>query len=168
MTSSLYYSLFPILFVYESIAEIDNDLISNEYHHTSCLELPDGEHYIRPIRDDYANNYNHMSFLPSIKVRCFEGWTILDYSLDSNIENYFSSTMQVHDGFLTMDVSKEHLNWDEWFKIDNVVFSTSTDCQSCDYDPADPTASNAYYMTGNYYGCAFATKGIFYIFCHCI
>lgn len=161
-----------ILIIYISFAvDIESDNAPNEddkYHHTSCLNLPDGEHYIRPIPiDENIANYNGYGYLPSILVRCYSGWTILDYSLDSNVKSYFSSTMQVHDDFMTMDVSKEHLNWDEWFKVDNVLFTTSQDCNSCDIDEYNQddidlieVSGSGYYMTGNYYGCAFATKGM--------
>jgi len=118
----------------------------SDMHLTSCINLPDGEHYIRPT--DNA---------PSILVRCSAGWAILDYSLDANILKYFSSFMQVDEGFFTMDVSSEHLNWDEWLQIENVTFSVAEDCSVCDDRPDSPTG---YYMTGNYFGCAFATKAL--------
>ena len=123
------------------MSEQDSEIL----HHRSCLHLDDGQHYIRPIEDDEY---------PSILVKCSSGWTIFDYSLDNNIEKYFTSLMHVHDNFATMDYSIEHLNWKEWLNIDDVLLSTSQNCKSC-----DSKIDTGYYMTGNFYGCTFATKG---------
>ena len=119
-----------------------------ETHHTSCLSLDDGEHYIRPAFDDYY---------PSILVRCHQGWTIMDYTLDSNIQYYFSSWQQFTSDTASMDTSFERKNWNHWLQVHNVDFSVSDDCQTC-LAEAPEDYNKAYYMTGNYYGCSFATN----------
>eukprot|EP01084_Bolivina_argentea_P151921 265107_1 len=115
-------------------------------HHTSCLTLKDGLHYIRPLAHD--NNF------PSILVQCSSGWTILDYSLDPNIQYYFTSFSPITNEFSSMDISLEHRNWNHWLQIKSQDYTTSDDCNSCDIN----NLNKAYHMTGNYFGCSFATK----------
>lgn len=116
----------------------------------SCHGLSNGLHYIRPAVSSGSD-------IPPVIARCHNDWTILDYSLDSNINHYFSSFSAVTDDFGSMDVGIEHINWADWLQINDIQLTISEDCNTCsDYEGID----TAYYMTGNYYGCSFATKSL--------
>merc|ERR1719334_671552 len=122
------FSLFLLFYCALSKAiHIEKNIISNP---TSCLGLEDGEHYIRPAIYADANDHD-TSTLPSILVRCSNGWTILDHSLDAHIEHYFSSFMQVTDDFASMDIGTEHVNWPQWLRPQNMRLTTSADCHTC-------------------------------------
>eukprot|EP01084_Bolivina_argentea_P103379 185180_1 len=132
--------------------------LDTESHPTSCVGLDNGLHYIRPtpfIEMDVNNKKNNV--LPSILVKCFNNWIIFDYSLDPNIKYYFSTFMSITDDFASMDIGEEHINWPTWLLIKNIKYSISEDCNTC---ITNNNNDIAYYMTGNYYGCSFATKSL--------
>ena len=135
---------------------IEKDLDST--NPVSCIGLPDGMHYIRPYV--FVSHDIDRADLPSILVRCSNGWTIFDYSLDSHITQYFTSFMSITDEFGSMDVGYEHINWQDWMLMKHQKLSISEDCNQCVTDRNNINDDIAYYMTGNYYGCSFATKAL--------
>eukprot|EP01084_Bolivina_argentea_P157701 274790_1 len=141
--------LLVLLYYFNISSCIDRNMESNS---VSCIGLEDGLHYIRPIT--FINPPIDQNTFPSILVRCYNQWTILDYNLDPNIKKYFTSFMNTTLDFGSMNVGFEHINWPNWLQINNVQFTISENCNECDNYNTDI----AYYMTGNYYGCSFATK----------
>eukprot|EP01083_Nonionella_stella_P034077 93279_1 len=131
-----------------------NEKDEQSQHPASCMGLEDGEHYIRPILF-IDNDLTDKDDYPSILVRCSKGWIIFDYSLDPHIKRYFTSFMPITDDFASMNVGLEHLNWPKWLQIKNSHLTISEDCNTC-----SNSLDIAYYMTGNYYQCSFATKSL--------
>lgn len=63
------------------------EAIQSDHLHSACNELENGVHWIRP----FSGLMDNGAEWPNVKVRCQDGWTILDYDLDSYISHYFSS-----------------------------------------------------------------------------
>lgn len=60
---------------------------------SSCKDLEDGVHYVQPLSEEQLQSLatDDTRTAPPVKVRCANGYTIIDPSYDSNIEEYFSS-----------------------------------------------------------------------------
>jgi hypothetical protein len=79
--------LIHVLLISSTITTINVNGQSTSQLYTACNNLDDGVQWIRPIAGNQENGEEY----PNIQVRCSEGWTILDYNLDSMISQYFSS-----------------------------------------------------------------------------
>ena len=127
---------------------------SDTTHPSSCVNLPDGVHWVRPlvgrVPTDRSDDF------PSIQVRCYDGYMILDYSLDNNIASYFSSFWIWTDDAASSALS-DRVTWTNWYlpysDTNTLNFRLSPDCNTC--ETSDDKGSNdftAYFMTGNYIG----------------
>jgi len=123
---------------------------------TACNDLEDGYHWIRPMfsSDDFPNIY----------VKCVDGYTLLDPSLMAlenhhHIKGIFSSYSDITD-FMASASLNDHVTWREWLlpADEGTHFKVSEDCSTCS-ETEDFGSSSVYYMTGNYNGCLWITKG---------
>mmetsp|Transcript_26979 Transcript_26979/g.44251 ORF Transcript_26979/g.44251 Transcript_26979/m.44251 type:complete len:991 (-) Transcript_26979:547-3519(-) len=130
--------------------------IETEELPTACNDLDDGYHWIRPLdtSDDYVNIY----------VYCNNGYTVLNPSLFDILNHHhpkalFTSYSDVTD-FVGSGTLNDHVTWREWFipADDDTKFAIAEDCQTCVEDE-DFGENTVYYMTGNYNGCLWITKG---------
>mmetsp|Transcript_39963 Transcript_39963/g.63972 ORF Transcript_39963/g.63972 Transcript_39963/m.63972 type:complete len:993 (+) Transcript_39963:182-3160(+) len=124
---------------------------------SACNDLEDGYHWIRPLVD--ANDE-----YPNIYVLCNNGYTILDPSLFDffnyhHVKALFTSYSDVTD-FVASSSLNDHVTWREWFlpADDDTTWAIAEDCHTCAEDE-DFGANSVYYMTGNYNGCLWVTKG---------
>eukprot|EP00486_Rosalina_sp_Unknown_P004769 CAMPEP_0201570246 /NCGR_PEP_ID=MMETSP0190_2-20130828/12401_1 /ASSEMBLY_ACC=CAM_ASM_000263 /TAXON_ID=37353 /ORGANISM="Rosalina sp." /LENGTH=816 /DNA_ID=CAMNT_0047993567 /DNA_START=127 /DNA_END=2574 /DNA_ORIENTATION=- len=124
---------------------------------SGCEDLEDGFHWIRPLVDS-NDEY------PNIYVRCNNGYTILNPSLFDffnyhHIKSLFTSYSDVTD-FVASSSLNDHVTWREWYlpADDDTVWCIAEDCHTCVEDD-DFGSSSVYYMTGNYNGCLWVTKG---------
>ena len=128
-------------------------LSSKDFEHpSSCVNLSDGVRWVRPLVGNVpTDNYDEY---PSIKVRCYDGYMILDYSLDPNIANYFSSFWIWTDDAASSTLS-DRVTWTDWFlpysESNTLNFRLSPDCSTCETS-TDSSDFTAYFMTGNYIG----------------
>eukprot|EP01084_Bolivina_argentea_P098202 176497_1 len=124
---------------------------------TACNDLEDGYHWIRPLADS-ENKY------PAIYVKCDAGYTLLDPSLfdffnHHHIKALFTSYSDVTDNVASSSLN-DHVTWREWFlpADGDTEFAISEACDVCS-ETDDFGSSSVYYMTGNYNGCLWVTKG---------
>jgi len=123
---------------------------------TACNELEDGYHWIRPMADSEEH--------PNIYVKCVEGYTMLDPSLMDffnyhHIKSLFSTYNDVTD-FVASAGLNDHVTWTEWYlpADADTKWKVSEDCNTCaEIDGLGDKST--YYMTGNYNGCLWVTKG---------
>jgi len=118
----------------------------------SCADLEDGEQLIKLLDgDDY----------PLIKVKCSNGYAILDYSLDNEISSYFTSFEQWHIS-IAGAAQAEHINLQEWFIPDdgNTKYLVSESCDVCDESIQEHGTTNGYYMNANVFGCFVFPRGM--------
>jgi len=118
----------------------------------SCIDLEDGEQFIKMLDGD---NY------PVVKVKCSNGYTILDYNLDSEISSYFTSFLKWHYS-LAGPSQSQHINLEEWYVPDDgsTKYLVSDDCSSCDESIQEYSTKNGYYMNANIYGCFVFPRGM--------
>jgi len=142
----------------------------------SCKNAGDGYHWLKLMEED---SY------PAIHQKCDNGYMVIDYNEDPNVQHYFSTFMSWHyalSGPSAMDPS----NWQQWWLPSNDFlesnkdteeyfrFVISPDCSTCDTDnnfknndfhlfndddsvDGDRTA---YYMTGTLFGCLSKYKAL--------
>ena len=132
----------------------DEEDDSEESVPSSCEELPDGSNFIMPSED----------IGQVLHVNCYQGWTILNPYLDMDtIPSYFTSWLEYTDKVAGPSFD-DFATWRDWLyqANQNTEFTLSPDCNSCEAEPfeddIDPT-DQVYHMTGNYYLCAWGTKG---------
>ena len=123
---------------------------------SACNNLDDGLQYILPYG---TFNENTQPLLP---VMCNDGNTILDPSLSfERYSNYFTSLYMYDIGIAGPDLDDFH-SWREWYlpfeSSENFIYGVSDDCSSQCLSESDKP-DKAYYMTGNFYLCAWITKG---------
>ena len=124
----------------------------------SCVGLSDGTYWLKLLDDTDEVSY------PPVNLECINGYAILDYNRDANIEQYFTSFKYWHYGVVG-PAPDDRVNWQEWylpFASDITKFALSPDCNSCDYDQdwqvyEDKTT---YWMTGNTFQCWWSVKGV--------
>jgi len=121
---------------------------------TACNDLEDGYHWIRPSAE-----------LPNVYVLCDAGYTMLDPSL-FDIANYhhikalFTSYSDITD-FVASSSLNDHVTWAEWLLPADPAttqWAVSEDCTHCT-ETEEYGDHSTYYMTGNYNGCLWVTKG---------
>eukprot|EP00485_Elphidium_margaritaceum_P008249 CAMPEP_0202688380 /NCGR_PEP_ID=MMETSP1385-20130828/3905_1 /ASSEMBLY_ACC=CAM_ASM_000861 /TAXON_ID=933848 /ORGANISM="Elphidium margaritaceum" /LENGTH=1949 /DNA_ID=CAMNT_0049343345 /DNA_START=200 /DNA_END=6049 /DNA_ORIENTATION=+ len=122
---------------------------------SSCAGLADGSQFIMPSEEVGE----------IIHVNCYQGWTVLNPSLDrETLPSYFTSWLEYTDKVVGPSFD-DFATWRQWFSAatENTEFSLSEDCTVCAPQPAaDDVRSGVnqvYHMTGNYYLCAWGTKG---------
>lgn len=124
---------------------------------SSCLGLPNGYHWIKPLSDGVDVVY------PPINALCSNEYLILDVNHDPNMRSYFQSFDSYHYALSGAD-HQTSVNWREWFipslKDDEShlppSFVLSPDCSICDETDSDVQefgSNTAYYMTGTIFGC---------------
>eukprot|EP01083_Nonionella_stella_P042330 114395_1 len=65
------------------------------------------------------------------KVRCYNNWIILDYSIDSNIQQYFTS-FQIDDNYA---IPNHDTSWADWFISPSIIqIKDCADCHTCNAD----------------------------------
>jgi len=125
---------------------------------TACNDLEDGYHWIRPIAD--GEEY------PNIYVKCVDGYTMLDPSLMDffnyhHIKALFTTYNDVTD-FVASSSLNDHVTWEQWYlpaaNDPDMKWAISEDCSSC-AETDEFGDKSTYYMTGNYNGCLWVTKG---------
>lgn len=141
--------LYRLLAVSLSLIKVfgDTQLIPN-----SCAELDDGEHYVKMLDgDDY----------PVVKVKCSNGYTMLDYNLDNDISSYFTSFLKWHYSIGGASQT-DHINWQEWFVPNDgaTKYIVSDACDVCDESVQKYGTSNGYYMNANLFGCFVYPRGM--------
>ena len=107
---------------------------------SSCKDVDDGTYIQKLINDE---SY------PYILAQCSNGYTLIDYSVDSEWESYFSS-FRKYDYAVGGPQKFDHVNWNDWIQSDVTDFVVSPDCSVCD-ETADiqyESTLTAYYMTG--------------------
>jgi len=120
----------------------------------SCLSLSDGEYYFQLSENK-----------PIIKAKCSNGYMIIDYNLDNNIVNYFTSWTKYHYA-IAGPLNGDQVNWLNWFTPANEKsnFLVSSDCNVCNEEnnPIKNEGTNniGYYMTGNMFGCFWYIRGV--------
>jgi len=140
-----------------TIYNINGDLTpSSSQLYTACNNLDDGVQWIRPIGGNKENGEEY----PNIQVQCVDGWTILNYNLDSYISQYFSSFTSWTE-FVASSELDDRVGWTDWFipTTETTKFRVSADCQTCASNENLEDYST-YFMTGNYIGCLWVTKGM--------
>ena len=128
---------------------------------SACNHLEDGYHWIRPIAglSDAGTEY------PNMYAYCNDGWTIIDPSLvdRTNIQHpkhYFTSYNDATEVVASSSIN-EHVTWSEWWvpgKMETTQYRIAPDCQTC-MSTDDYGENSVYYLTGNYVGCLWITKG---------
>jgi len=132
----------------------DDDTAEIDGVASSCLGLSDGEHLILPTKEVNGS-------MPVLRVTCSNGWTILNPALDPlAVPMYFSSWLDYTDSVAGPSLD-DFASWRDWLvpADDNTLFTTSPDCSSCEMDLGLDAEGGVYHMTGNYYLCAWGTKG---------
>ena len=128
----------------------------------SCNDLEDGTYMMKLIDDeDY----------PLVSIKCSNGYGILDYSLDSNIVDYFDTWYQWFPKTIG-PTNEAHVNWQEWFlphvdadsddeDMPLTKYALSPDCSSCEVTHKRQLhgLKTTYWMTGTIFGCFWAIKG---------
>jgi len=125
----------------------DTQLIPN-----SCVDLEDGEQFIKMLDgDDY----------PVTKVKCSNGYAMLDYSLDTDIASYFTSFLKWHHKIAGASQT-DHVNLQEWFVPNdgNTKYIVSDACDVCEESAQQYGTSNGYYMNANLFGCFTYPRGM--------
>jgi len=139
----------------DSLLEEDYPVDTTELP-SACNDLENGYHWIRPLSTDEA--------YPNIYVKCVDGYTMLDPSLMDffnahHIKSLFTTYSDVTD-FVASSSLNDHVTWTEWFlpADDATKWKVAEDCSAC--EEADGLGDKStYYMTGNYNGCLWVTKG---------
>ena len=133
---------------------MQNAYVSEEFVPNSCNDLEDGVYMMKFIdSDDY----------PAVKVKCSNGFAILDYSFDEQIAVYFDTFSQwfPNTGGPLNDI---HPTWQEWFLANkvNTKYVISPDCNSCEVEHKRQLYgdSTTYWMTGNIFGCFWDVRGL--------
>jgi len=123
---------------------------------TACNDLDDGYHWIRPMGDSEEHT--------NIYVKCVDGFTMLDPSLMDfynyhHIKSLFTTYNDVTD-FVASASLNDHVTWTEWFlpADADTQWRVAEDCNSC-AEIDELGDKSTYYMTGNYNGCLWVTKG---------
>jgi len=153
------------LSIHRSWGKSTNQLSADDYPvgithlATACNDLDDGYHWIRPLVPESDDET-----YPNIYVKCVDGYTLLDPSLMAlenyhHIKSYFTSYSDITD-FMASSSLNDHKTWRQWFSPadEDTKFMVSEDCSSC-METEDFEDSSTYYMTGNYNGCLWITKG---------
>jgi len=123
--------------------------------YSACNGLSDGVQYILPYGE---LNEEH----PLLPVMCNAGNTILDASLSFDRYAKYFSSLYMYDVGIAGPELDDFVSWRDWFlpmeDSGEFVYGVSDDCSSeCLTD--DSVHETAYYMTGNFYLCAWITKG---------
>ena len=137
---------------------IDTDTISI---YSACNTLQDGIQYILPY-GDFSSTLH-----PLLPVTCNDGNTILNPSLSFETYQYYFSSLYMYDIGIAGPNLDDFSNWRQWYlpqitddtKMTDYTYGISPDCSStCEYN-TEMDQNSAYYMTGNFFLCAWVTKG---------
>ena len=129
---------------------------------SSCADLSDGEHFILPSQDGIGE---------IVRVHCHGGWTILNAQLDADVlPSYFTSWQEYTDTVAGPSFD-DFATWREWLVMADArtQFAIAPDCTQCATESwheaggavegVQSANNQVYHMTGNYYLCAWGTKG---------
>eukprot|EP01084_Bolivina_argentea_P307311 531140_1 len=122
---------------------------------SACNYLEDGVQYILPYGDFDENSR------PLLPVVCNGGNTILDPTLSFSRYSAYFSSLYMYDVGIAGPVIDDFATWRSWYlpyeSSEDFRYGVSDDCSSqC---MTDELQNKAYYMTGNFYLCAWITKG---------
>ena len=128
--------------------------------HSSCYDLEDGSHYLQilsnlelsllsPSEQDYLT-------APIVRVRCYNGYAIIDPNMDENWISYFTSFHDWKVNTAGPDL-EDHVSWNEWFLpsqiLDGIEYSISPDCRQCIGAIDESYTDKVYYMSGDIFSC---------------
>eukprot|EP01083_Nonionella_stella_P196255 722277_1 len=85
--------------------------------------------------------------------------SLFDFFNYHHIKSLFTSYSDVTD-FVASSTLNDHVTWREWYlpADSDTIFKISEKCDAC-VETEDFKESSVYYMTGNYNGCLWVTKG---------
>eukprot|EP01084_Bolivina_argentea_P286091 490715_1 len=152
-----------LLLLMEFTSSIDDPTIDTISIYTACNTLPNGLQYILPYGDFSSTTH------PLLPVTCSNGNTILDPSLSFTTYTYYFSSLYMYDIGIGGPDLNDFNSWRQWYLPEisitdkqntyNIQYGISEDCtNTCQYND-DFNSNSAYYMTGNFYLCAWITKG---------
>lgn len=101
---------------------------------------------------------NDQETYPIVKVKCSNGYAILDVNYDANIKEYFTSWAMWHSA-IAGPTNGDIVDWDNWFiksRYDRTnKFLLSPDCNTCEEDHVRQhyATQTTYWMSGNLFGC---------------
>ena len=69
---------------------------------------------------------------PNVRVRCDDGWTIIDYKLDKEVEKYFSS-FGICTEYVASSALADRVSFTEWWLpyAEGDAFYVAEDCKEC-------------------------------------
>eukprot|EP01084_Bolivina_argentea_P286092 490717_1 len=153
-----------LLLLMEFTSSIDDPTIDTISIYTACNTLPNGLQYILPYGDFSSTTH------PLLPVTCSNGNTILDPSLSFTTYTYYFSSLYMYDIGIAGPDLNDFSTWREWYlpdindendnnqNKDIYMYGISDDCESeCLTNNLKPDIGQ--YMTGNFYLCAWITKG---------
>eukprot|EP00484_Ammonia_sp_Unknown_P020063 CAMPEP_0197030868 /NCGR_PEP_ID=MMETSP1384-20130603/10007_1 /TAXON_ID=29189 /ORGANISM="Ammonia sp." /LENGTH=1847 /DNA_ID=CAMNT_0042460297 /DNA_START=328 /DNA_END=5871 /DNA_ORIENTATION=- len=124
---------------------------------SACNGLEDGVQYILPY-----GTFNEET-APLLPVVCNDGNTILDASLSFERYSHYFSSLYMYDVGIAGPELDDFSTWREWYlpleDSANFIYGVSDDCSSQCLSDAKGQFDTTYYMTGNFYLCAWITKG---------
>ena len=97
---------------------------------------------------------------PPVKLKCSNGYTILDYNRDNNLQDYFTSWAMWHYA-AAGPLNGDTVNWRSWYKDGSQAkYLVSPDCDVCDEESGMQKyeTKSTYWMTGNVFGCFWSMK----------
>ena len=149
----LFFSLLALLITIVNVCGLDD----STYLPNSCGNLADGQHYLKLLEgDDY----------PIILATCSNGYTLIDYSTDSDWSSYFTSFVKWHYA-IGGPTQQDHYNWAEWYLPDdsNTNYLISPSCDICSEDSQSEYLNtqgyqSGYYMNANLFGCFVYPRGM--------
>eukprot|EP01084_Bolivina_argentea_P298668 514715_1 len=124
---------------------------------SACNSLPDGLQYILPygIFDETSS--------PLLPVICSDGNTILDASLAFDRYSAYFSSLYMYDVGIAGPQIDDFGTWREWYlpleESDSFIYGVADNCVDTCLTADESARDTAYYMTGNFYLCAWITKG---------
>jgi len=153
----MYFYLFCFcVFCYVSFATKEISASATTELANSCIGKEDGSYWLKLMEDDDSKNY------PSVFAKCSNEYTILDYSYDNNLKEYFSSWNYWHYAIAGPN-NGDTVNWEEWYLPSdaNTKYLVSPDCNTCDEEKNFQLyeTKTTYWMTGNLFSCWWNIKG---------
>jgi len=123
---------------------------------SACNYLDDGLQYVLPY-----GTFDEES-APLLPVMCSQGNTILDASLSFERYSQYFTSLYMYDVGIAGPTLDDFSTWRQWYlpleSSDDFLYGVADDCATqCVTDGLKQ--DHTYYMTGNFYLCAWITKG---------
>jgi len=103
---NLFHNVKLILLIYVNIIfALQNNNNDNTIQiYKNCNGLNDGEYYFQLIED-----------YPIIRAKCSNGYIIIDYNYDNEVEQYFTSFQKWHYA-MAGPLNDDSVNWEKWWR----------------------------------------------------